>query len=200
MKASTKLFTSLAISLAGANAWAGPMADSFITITHVTEGPPIIETDGFAAGFGVLPEWALGSLLMPVGSVPLGPDGSSFHVVLFTDPATLLPTALVTLQATRGATDEFMYISFAAEGGSGFASELAAYIGQPFTSTVSADGSLHDISSLLDSGELKFGMRISPVPDSGATTALLAFSFVLTAGLWKKYGCKREVTEVSIPM
>jgi hypothetical protein len=161
---------------------------SFIDITHVVEGPPVIDTDGFAAGFGVLPEWALGSLLMPTGSVPLGPDGTSFHVVLFTDPATSLPTALVTLQASKGATDIFMYISFAALGGPGFASETAAYQGQPFTSMVPADGTLHDISPLLASGALQFGARVSPVAvsDSGRTAPLLAFSVLLACGLASK--------------
>jgi hypothetical protein len=154
---------------------------SFITITHVTEGPPVIQTDGSSASFTALPEWALGDLLMPLGSVPLGPDGTSFHVVLFTDPSTLRPTALVTLQASRDPQDIFMYISFVAAGGTGFDSEVAAYTGQPFTSTALADGTLQDISALLDSGELKFSAQISPVqtPESGETASLLALSLLL---------------------
>ena len=82
---------------------------TYMTITHVTQGAPTMTTDATDFSWGTLPEWGLGTLIVPGGGVTPG-----FHVVFFIDPASLLPTALFTFQATD---DHFMYFHFAAEGG-----------------------------------------------------------------------------------
>ena len=101
-----------------------------------------------------------------------------YHIVFFLDPATLLPTALFTFQATD---DHFMHFHFAAEEGFSWASESAAYLGGPYA-TAMADGTLQDISALINSGPLQVNMQVSTVhvssvPDSGATAPLLSLSF-----------------------
>ena len=146
-----------------------------MTITHVTQGAPTMTTDATDFSWGTLPEWGLGTLIVPGGGVTPG-----FHVVFFIDPASLLPTALFTFQATD---DHFMYFHFAAEGGFSWASESAAYLGGPYA-TAMADGTLQDISALINSGPLRVNMQVSAVhgvsvPEAGATAPFLGFSLLL---------------------
>ncbi len=150
---------------------------TYMTITHVTQGAPTMTTDAPQSSWGTQPEWGLGTLIVPGGGVTPG-----YHIVFFLDPATLLPTALFTFQATD---DHFMYFHFAAEGGFSWASESAAYLGGPYA-TAMADGTLQDISALINSGPLQVNMQVntvhvSSVPESGATAPLLSLSLILIA-------------------
>lgn len=165
---------------------------STITVSDLTDGPPIVTSDIPGLNIDVrTPEVATitGTFLIPATGVPVIALGS--HSVLLTEPSAdpfgSRVSDIVTLNAVAvqnpagGIAAENITLQFLSDGAVGF-DALAATLTGLQTPTVAEDGTFQDLSAVLDSGNVTIkaqsDFNSSEVPDGASTAGLLGIALI----------------------